>query len=65
MNPAADATWELIEALLGECTGGVPLGGLFPSNMIHLGGDEVNTHCWKKSHGIMNWLRAAQPLAPA
>jgi hypothetical protein len=43
LNVANNATFDLIEALLGECTGGKattkgnPMG-LFPDNFIHLGG---------------------------
>lgn len=58
LNPASPKTFELIEALLGECTGKVKLGGLFPESMIHLGGDEVNTKCWASSPSIMAWLQA-------
>jgi hypothetical protein len=48
LNVASNATFELIAGLLGECTGGAASmptkpSGLFPYNLIHLGGDEVNT----------------------
>ena len=61
LNVANNATFDLIESVLGECTGkqasakGAP-SGLFPDNMIHLGGDEVNTACWTKSSEISKWL---------
>lgn len=58
LNPASPATFELIQSLLGECTGNSPLQGLFPSSMIHLGGDEVDTSCWTKEPSIMAWLAA-------
>jgi hypothetical protein len=38
LNPATPATFELIESLLGECTGKKQLAGLFPESMSHLGG---------------------------
>lgn len=38
--------------------GGAPGKGLFPDNVIHLGGDEVNTACWTKSPSITAWLKA-------
>lgn len=46
----------------GEMTGpqkstkGAPQG-LFPKNMIHLGGDEVNTDCWTKTPSVAKWLQ--------
>lgn len=48
---ASNMTFELITSLLNEMTGGQTStpgkpSGLFPENMIHLGGDEVNTACW-------------------
>ena len=63
LNVANPKTFDLLEDLLGECTGkkssekGMP-SGLFPDNMIHLGGDEVNTNCWKSTESVSNWLQA-------
>lgn len=63
LNVANPKTFELLEDLLGECTGkkssrkGAP-SGLFPDNFIHLGGDEVNTACWTKTEFVSNWLNA-------
>jgi hexosaminidase len=62
LNVANNATFDLITSLLGEMTGkksstsGNP-SGLFPENLIHLGGDEVNTACWTKSPTISAWLK--------
>ena len=58
LNPASAKTFDLIEAVLGECTGKKPLAGLFPETMIHLGGDEVNTACWNEVPTIAKWLTA-------
>ena len=58
LNPASPTTFELIEAVMGECTGKKPLGGLFPESVIHLGGDEVNTNCWTEVPAIAQWLTA-------
>ena len=63
LNVAADATWKLIESVLGECTGGKASApgkpsGLFPDNFLHLGGDEVNTNCWTKTPSVKSWLDA-------
>lgn len=47
----------------GEMTGGKASAsgkpsGLFPKNMIHLGGDEVDTSCWEKTPEVAAWLTA-------
>mmetsp|Transcript_33045 Transcript_33045/g.84405 ORF Transcript_33045/g.84405 Transcript_33045/m.84405 type:complete len:556 (-) Transcript_33045:232-1899(-) len=61
LNVASNATFDLIDALLGELTGrkasapGAP-SGLFPDNFIHLGGDEVDTTCWLRTPSIAAWL---------
>eukprot|EP00908_Phaeocystis_cordata_P018122 Transcript_29514.p2 GENE.Transcript_29514~~Transcript_29514.p2 ORF type:complete len:586 (-),score=168.89 Transcript_29514:155-1849(-) len=52
LNVASETTWTVITDLLKEVTGdkkstrGKP-SGLFPDNMVHLGGDEVATNCWE------------------
>jgi len=56
LNPAADATWDLITALFNDVTSGKRGTGLIPDNMFHLGGDEVNTDCWTQSPSISAWL---------
>lgn len=61
LNVASNATFDLIRDVLHECTGGkssAPLlpSGLFPDNMIHLGGDEVNTQCWTETPAVAKWL---------
>ena len=62
LNVANPATFEKIEAMLHECTGGVasapgkPSPGVFKDNFIHLGGDEVNTACWGSTPSIAKWL---------
>merc|ERR1719201_2978956 len=63
LNVASNATFELITDLLMEMTGGKTStsghpSGLFPSNMIHLGGDEVNTRCWTSTPSVNAWLQA-------
>jgi hexosaminidase len=63
LNVANNATFDLISGLLGECTGGnasrkgAP-SGLFPGNLIHLGGDEVDMQCWKNTPAIWAWLES-------
>jgi len=61
LNVANNYTFDLIEQLLGECTGGKASApgtssGLFPDEFIHLGGDEVNTGCWSSTPAIADWL---------
>lgn len=62
LNVASNTTFELIEDLLSECTGGRasqpgnPSPGLFKDNFVHLGGDEVNTACWSKTASVAKWL---------
>ena len=63
LNVASNATFDLISALLLEMTGGrtsAPAhpSGLFPENMLHLGGDEVNTDCWTRTPAVKKWLDA-------
>jgi hexosaminidase len=62
LNVASNATFELIEDLLSECTGGRasqpgnPSPGLFKDNFVHLGGDEVDTHCWRHTPSVAQWM---------
>ncbi len=50
LNPGVERTYEVLGTLLGE------LADLFPSPVLHLGGDEVDARAWHAS-------RAAQALA--
>jgi hexosaminidase len=63
LNVANNGTFDLITDLLGECTGGAASAkdaphGLFPDNMVHLGGDEVDTTCWSSTPAVAQWLSA-------
>jgi hexosaminidase len=65
---ASNATFDLITNLLLECTGGKTStsghpSGLFPDNMVHLGGDEVTTTCWSQTPSIQAWLTARNMTA--
>ena len=63
LNVATNATFDLIEDLLMQCTGGVasapgkPSPGIFKDNFVHLGGDEVDTSCWAKTPSVAAWLK--------
>ena len=61
LNPAVNATFEMMESLLAEMTGGSASTpgsphGLFPGNMIHLGGDEVDADCFNRDPTIAAWM---------
>eukprot|EP00756_Hemistasia_phaeocysticola_P016550 Hpha_TRINITY_DN15482_c6_g2::TRINITY_DN15482_c6_g2_i5::g.172750::m.172750/K12373/HEXA_B; hexosaminidase len=62
LNVANNATFDLLNSLIGECTGGRPSKrgdpspGLFKDNFVHLGGDEVDTSCWSKTPAVADWL---------
>ena len=58
LNPATNATFEVLAALFGDITGGARGRGLFPDNVMHLGGDEVNTDCWTETPAVAQWLAA-------
>lgn len=63
LNVANEKTFDVITGLLMEMTGGVankpgqPSPGIFKSNMIHLGGDEVNTACWNSTPAVASWMK--------
>jgi len=68
LNVASNKTFDLIEGLLKECTGGHAStkdqpSGLFPDHFLHLGGDEVDTSCWSSTPAVANWL-AKQDMTP-
>lgn len=63
LNVADNNTFNVINDLLNEMTGGVPSKpgqpspGLFKDNFIHLGGDEVDTSCWSNTPAIAAWMQ--------
>lgn len=57
LNPATEDAFELIEDIFKDMTGGKRGAGLFPDNMLHLGGDEVNTDCWKNTPAVADWMK--------
>ena len=52
LNPATNATFDLISTLITETK------TLFTDSYFHLGGDEVNTACWTKTPSIQAWMTA-------
>lgn len=49
-NPTVNATFDILEKLLGEMT------GLFPGAFLHLGGDEVPATCWGGNKAVRAWM---------
>jgi hexosaminidase len=43
--------------LLTDMTGGARGSGLFFDNMLHLGGDEVDTSCWSSTPAVAQWMQ--------
>lgn len=56
LNPATNKTFDILSSLFQDLTGGARGKGLFPDNVMHLGGDEVNTACWTQTPSIAKWL---------
>lgn len=56
LNPALPRTYEVMETLIDEVC------ALFPSSVIHMGGDEVDPRAWSQSP-VAQRLRAQQGLA--
>ena len=61
LNPSTNATYDLLESLFNEVTGGTASTletpqGLFPSNMIHIGGDETDLDCFNRDPEIAAWM---------
>lgn len=53
----------MIAGLLKDVTGGVKRSGPFFEDLLHLGGDEVDTYCWTSTPSIVNWMNS-QGLTP-
>lgn len=51
IDPTQDAVYEFIEELYKE------IFSLFPSDMVHLGGDEVPLDCWKNDSSIQAYMK--------
>eukprot|EP00056_Hartaetosiga_gracilis_P011549 m.175691 g.175691 ORF g.175691 m.175691 type:complete len:608 (+) comp13519_c1_seq3:29-1852(+) len=57
LNPATEDTFNLLSGLFKDLTGGARGQGLFYDNMMHLGGDEVNTKCWTETPSVAKWMQ--------
>eukprot|EP00948_MAST-09A_sp_MAST-9A-sp1_P001530 g1530.t1 len=63
LNVANNKTFDVIESIIKECTGGRQSArddpsGIFPDDFFHLGGDEVDTSCWTSTESVNKWLVA-------
>ena len=58
LDPSSSATFDVMERLFTELTGGQTGKGLLPENLFHLGGDEVNRSCWLQVEHVNDWLTA-------
>eukprot|EP01116_Phalansterium_solitarium_P023195 TRINITY_DN7_c0_g1_i1.p1 TRINITY_DN7_c0_g1~~TRINITY_DN7_c0_g1_i1.p1 ORF type:complete len:669 (+),score=276.66 TRINITY_DN7_c0_g1_i1:39-2009(+) len=58
LNPATNATFDLLSDLFMDLTSGKRGAGLFYENLFHLGGDEVDTSCWTSTPSVQAWLTA-------
>jgi len=59
INPASDITWEVQADLFAELRDAMP-----GSSVLHLGGDEVETTCWRDSAQVEAWA-VQRGLTPA
>ena len=50
IDPTNEDVYPVVRNLIKEVT------SLFPSNFIHLGGDEVHYGCWKNNENITAWM---------
>lgn len=57
LDPTSDKTWELIQGVLDEWSGKEQGKGIFFDNYFHMGGDEVDTRCWKSTVHIIEWMK--------
>jgi hexosaminidase len=51
LDPTNPKVYDFVEALYKD------LIDIFPDQLIHVGGDEVNLNCWKKSKQISKWMK--------
>ena len=58
LDPTKELTWNLIHGVLDEWSGKEQGKGIFFDNYYHMGGDEVDTRCWKTTDHIVEWMQA-------
>lgn len=58
IDPSQQATFDLMNTLFNEITGGGSRQGMIPEDLFHLGGDEVDLSCWTTTPHVKAWLIA-------
>ena len=52
LDPSTNTTFAAIRSVLED------LFTVFPDGFVHLGGDEVSTHCWNTTAHVVDWMRS-------
>ena len=60
IDPSNENAFNLLDGFIGEMTGREKYSGIFFDDFFHLGGDEVDTHCWEKTPRIREWMEKNQ-----
>lgn len=54
IDPTKESVYSFLEAFFRE------IAFVFPDKLMHLGGDEVNTECWKENADIQDYMKEHQ-----
>eukprot|EP01112_Ceratiomyxa_fruticulosa_P018152 TRINITY_DN5762_c0_g1_i1.p1 TRINITY_DN5762_c0_g1~~TRINITY_DN5762_c0_g1_i1.p1 ORF type:complete len:538 (+),score=59.12 TRINITY_DN5762_c0_g1_i1:521-2134(+) len=57
LDPSKNFTYQLLEGLYKEMTGGKRYAGIFFDDMFHLGGDEFESGCYANSQEVAVWMK--------
>lgn len=57
LDPTNPFTFQLLEGIYSDFTGGSKRQGIFAEDFFHLGGDEVSFDCWKNSPAVNQWMK--------
>jgi len=58
LDPSNNFTYQVLEGLYRDMTGGSQGQGIFFEDLMHLGGDEVDSNCWALSPEIAAFMKA-------
>ncbi len=56
LNPTNPHVYSVLENIYRDLLEAFSMSGEQPVSMFHMGGDEVNFHCWAKSKAIREWM---------